>query len=232
MALAKDDAIFMHCLPADRGDEARLRSHRRAAERHLGRSKRTACTRRRRCWRGCSNSSERIRWRDQAAVRPTMRSSGPSPPGTAGARLRMVRSRWHASQADGRMPGIDLARGSAVVGMFAAYMLPLPPLMWTEQLDVAGRRRRALIHSVRRAGGRLHRAVFRGSITDPAQESGDRANQDGRACRIYLAAWHRSRTDACAVYVILPRVLPLFLLAIPRARRGHQRCSERLRRSH
>ena len=37
MSLAKPDAIFMHCLPADRGYEVDGRRDRRTAERHLGR---------------------------------------------------------------------------------------------------------------------------------------------------------------------------------------------------
>ena len=37
MALAKPDAIFLHCLPADRGYEVDGGGHRRTAERHLGR---------------------------------------------------------------------------------------------------------------------------------------------------------------------------------------------------
>ncbi|RCS59147.1 DUF1624 domain-containing protein [Microbacterium sp. JB110] len=147
-----------------------------------------------------------------------MRSSGPSPPRTAGARSGWVRSRWERFDADGRMPGIDLARGSAVVGMFAAHMLPLPPLMWTVQSTWHGIAdgRSSILFAV--LAGVSIALVSGGASPIPRRQAATaRIRMLARAGCIWLLGIALALTPV-PVYVILPAYGLLFLLAIPALR--------------
>lgn len=49
-----------------------------------------------------------------------------------------LRTRWRRFEGEGRLAGIDMARGAAVIGMFAAHMLALPDLAWADPSTWAG----------------------------------------------------------------------------------------------
>ena len=93
MALAAPEAIFIHCLPADRGYEVDGRRDRRTAAASSGTRRRTACTPRRRCWSGCSARTERPTMSDGAPSRSPDRGASPS----QGASRRLAASRPRGS---------------------------------------------------------------------------------------------------------------------------------------
>ena len=43
-----------------------------------------------------------------------------------------LRSRWARLHDAPRVPGVDLARGLAVLGMFTAHLVEFPDLVWTD----------------------------------------------------------------------------------------------------
>ena len=126
-----------------------------------------------------------------------------------------VRSRWARLDSPGRLAGIDLARGLAVVGMLAAHLLVIEP--WSPGrpetwLDIANGRSSILFATL--AGVSLAlvlggRAPYRGEAR--LRASGRIAVRAGLLWVVGLLLM----MTGVPVYVILPAYAILFLLALP-----------------
>ena len=202
MSLAKPDAIFIHCLPADRGyeveaevidgpqsvvwDEAENRLH---AQKALL------------VWLLRQELSGR------AAVVERAQRRERRPLGVAA---------WDRLNGPQRIAGVDLARGLAVIGMFAAHLLWIDDSRLRGCLHLDRRRRRALLDPVRDARRRLDRARDRGRATAAgrrAAHSREGASPCARRCCGSSAS--ALIAHGVPVFVILPAYAILFLLALP-----------------
>ncbi|MFG6504122.1 heparan-alpha-glucosaminide N-acetyltransferase domain-containing protein [Microbacterium sp. P05] len=126
-----------------------------------------------------------------------------------------ARSRWARLNGPGRLGGIDLARGLAVVGMLAAHLLVIEPLVagrpdtW---LDIVNGRSSILFATL--AGVSL--AIVTGGRTP--LRGGARVRASGRIAVRAGLLWIIGLlliSTGVPVYVILPAYAILFLLALP-----------------
>lgn len=149
------------------------------------------------------------------------RSVGPSPPGGRGShadggRWSYLARRWERLGGPGRIAGIDLARGLAVLGMFAAHLLSTGSgWVWTEPdtwLAVVDGRSSILFATLAGVsiglvtGGRAPLAADRMGIA--------RGRLALRALALLVLGILLILTGV-PVYVILPAYAILFLLALP-----------------
>lgn len=127
---------------------------------------------------------------------------------------RLARS-WERLNGPARVHGVDLARGLAVVGMFAAHMFSLPDVEWTDASTWGGiADGRSSILFATLAGVSL--ALVTGGRRPFSGEALARARGRivARAGLIWLLGLLLISTGV-PVYVILPAYGILFLLAIP-----------------
>ncbi len=195
MALAQDDAIFIHCLPADRGYEvdAEVIDGPQSVVVGRGRELPPRPEGARWCW-----LLPPARPRDVPAVR--------------------LASRWDAAQRPQRIAGVDLARGLAVLGMFAAHLL------WIERSSVQIARRMPHRGSPlsskadRRSSSRLWRRLDRAG-DGWARPAARLLSMRGAACGCWRGPpllWALGVLlilTGVPVYVILPAYALLFLAA-------------------
>ena len=162
-----------------------------------GTRRRTACTPRRRCWCGCCGRAER---------------AGPAPLEAAA----RPATRWERLNGPQRIAGVDLARGLAVLGMFAAHLLWIDDFDFADPSTWVGRRRRPLLDPLRR----------RSRASRSASSPGGRRRSPVDALRTARLRLVVRAVPALAlgilliatgvpVYVILPAYAILFLLALP-----------------
>lgn len=115
----------------------------------------------------------------------------------------------------GRLAGVDLARGLAVIGMLAAHLIALPTLAWTDAATwpgIAGGRSSILFATL--AGASIGLATG-GARPVAGEERGlARRRLAMRAALIWVLGVALILTGV-PVYVILPAYAILFLLAIP-----------------
>ncbi|HET8927379.1 MAG TPA: heparan-alpha-glucosaminide N-acetyltransferase domain-containing protein [Microbacterium sp.] len=127
---------------------------------------------------------------------------------------RLVRS-WIHLDGPGRLAGIDLARGLAVMGMFAAHLIALPDFSWSDPatwLDVASGRSSILFATL--AGVSI--GLVTGGRTPVAGAALQRARVSlgARAGLIWVLGILLMATGV-PVYVILPAYGILFVLTLP-----------------
>ena len=127
---------------------------------------------------------------------------------------RLARS-WAHLDGPRRLAGIDLARGLAVLGMFAAHLIALPEFSWADPatwLDVASGRSSILFATL--AGVSI--GLVTGARTPVAGVDLQRARVrlGARAGLIWVLGILLIATGV-PVYVILPAYGILFLLALP-----------------
>lgn len=126
-----------------------------------------------------------------------------------------VRSRWARLDGPGRLAGLDLARGLAVVGMLAAHLLSIEP--WDSArpetwVDIVNGRSSILFATL--AGVSI--ALVTGGRTP--LRGGARARASGRLAVRAGVLWVLGLLLAATgvpVYVILPAYAILFLLSLP-----------------
>ena len=123
--------------------------------------------------------------------------------------------------APGRLPGVDLARGIAVLGMFAAHLVALPAWEWRDPatwIDVASGRSSILFATLAGVSIALvsggARAVPRGPRLTLVRQS-----LAIRGILLWLIGLALIATGV-PVFVILPAYALLFLLALPLLRLG------------
>lgn len=126
-----------------------------------------------------------------------------------------IRSHWLRLNGAGRVTGVDLARGLAVLGMFAAHLYAMPEFVWTDAStwgDVVSGRSSILFATL--AG------VSLGLVTGgPTSVAGRRLvvarrRIAVRAGLLWIIGLALIATGV-PVYVILPAYAILFLLALP-----------------
>jgi uncharacterized membrane protein len=124
-------------------------------------------------------------------------------------------SRWRRFDGAGRLAGIDLARGLAVIGMFAAHLLWIAPFSWTDPstwTDVANGRSSILFATL--AGVSIGLVTGgRTPVTGTALASA-RLRLGARAALLWVIGILLIATGV-PVFVILPAYAVLFLLALP-----------------
>jgi len=134
-----------------------------------------------------------------------------APTGVSGA----LASRWRRFDGADRLAGIDLARGLAVIGMFAAHLLWIPALTWSDPAtwtDVANGRSSILFATL--AGLSIGLVSGGRAPVDGERLSFVRARLAARAGLLWLLGLVLIATGV-PVYVILPAYAVLFLLALP-----------------
>jgi len=131
-------------------------------------------------------------------------------PGSAG-----LASRWDRLNGPRRVAGVDLARGLAVIGMFAAHLLWIPPFQWADAatwLDVVNGRSSILFATL--AGVSVGIVTGRTTpLRDTALELA-RSRLAVRALAVWLLGVALISLEV-PVYVILPAYAVLFLLVLP-----------------
>lgn len=129
---------------------------------------------------------------------------------------RWLASRWDRLNGPGRVTGVDLARGLAVIGMFAAHLLWIrEPFDWTDTSTwVAVAEGRSSILFATLAGVSIGLAT--GGRTPPSgeQKRTARLRLVVRAVVLWVLGILLVLTGV-PVYVILPAYALLFLLAVP-----------------
>ena len=123
--------------------------------------------------------------------------------------------------APGRLPGVDLARGIAVLGMFAAHLVALPAWEWRDPatwIDVASGRSSILFATL---AGVSIALVSGGACVAPRGPRLTLVRQSLaiRGILLWLIGLALIATGV-PVFVILPAYALLFLLALPLLRLG------------
>ena len=127
---------------------------------------------------------------------------------------------WFASRSDrlngpARLPGVDLARGLAVIGMLAAHLITIDPLVWTDPATWAGIvQGRSSILFATLAGVSIGIVTGGRSPWTGERMSTARLRLVSRAFILWLLGLLLITTGV-PVVVILPAYAILFLLAIP-----------------
>ena len=197
--VARAPGCHLHPLPSGRPRvRGRRRGHRRPAERRLGRGGEPAA-----------------RPEGAAGVVAAPAVSGEPPRARRVPRPASLASRWERLNGPHRVAGIDLARGLAVIGMFAAHLLWIPPFEWADAgtwHDVVNGRSSILFAtlagvSIGLVTGRT--APFRGEALGLA-----RRRLAVRAVLVWVLGIALITLDV-PVYVILPAYAVLFLLVLP-----------------
>ncbi|AMG82907.1 acyltransferase [Microbacterium sp. PAMC 28756] len=122
---------------------------------------------------------------------------------------------WARLHAEDRIPGIDLARGMAVVGMFAAHLLWITPLVWSDPGTWTGIvQGRSSILFATLAGVSLGVMAGGARRPSPAELPALRARLVYRSLLLWLLGVVLLGLGI-PVYIILPAYAILFLLALP-----------------
>lgn len=127
---------------------------------------------------------------------------------------RLARN-WNHLDGPGRLAGVDLARGLAVLGMFAAHLIALPDFSWEDPatwLDVASGRSSILFATL--AGLSIGLVTGGSAPVAGADLQQARVRLGTRAGLIWVLGILLIATGV-PVYVILPAYGILFLLALP-----------------
>ncbi|WP_324011908.1 heparan-alpha-glucosaminide N-acetyltransferase domain-containing protein [Microbacterium sp. JZ37] len=126
-----------------------------------------------------------------------------------------IRTRLARLDGSGRAPGIDLARGLAVIGMFAAHLLDTSPFAWGDPatwIDVVNGRSSILFATL--AGVSLALVTGGSTPVDGERMAVARGRIVVRAIAIWVLGLLLVALDT-PVLVILPAYGILFLLALP-----------------
>lgn len=150
------------------------------------------------------------------AARPSASPERRADPGRTP--LERLRANFAALEPPARLPGIDVARGLAVIGMYAAHLAVIAPLVWGRSETWSGLvSGRSSILFATLAGVSLAiaaAAARRRSGSGPARWWGLRTQLALRAALIWLLGITLDDLDV-PVYVILPAYGVLFLIGIP-----------------
>lgn len=126
-----------------------------------------------------------------------------------------VASRWERLNGHRRVPGVDLARGLAVIGMFAAHLVSIPAFEWTDAStwrDVVNGRSSILFATL--AGVSIGLVTGRTTPFAGPELSLARSRLAVRAVLVWLLGIALISLEV-PVLVILPAYAVLFLLVLP-----------------
>ncbi|QBR74551.1 heparan-alpha-glucosaminide N-acetyltransferase domain-containing protein [Microbacterium sediminis] len=147
-----------------------------------------------------------------------MTIDGAASPRTGEPAPSRLAARWRRFDGPGREAGVDLARGIAVVGMFAAHLLTTPALVWRDPgswLGLVDGRSSILFATLAGVSLALTTGGWRGA------DGTDLTLARGRIAlrAVCIWAWGLLLISlATPVIVILPAYAILFLLALPALR--------------